>query len=124
MRTIEDQWREGLLTDQEALRLLAGDLAEIDEIAERAEEAKKARRAVISEIVTHAGTNMKAAGLEFSMTAPSSSVSYDSKAITALIRDLHREFPGDKDIANICDRLANCGKPSFRAGGLRVTRTK
>lgn len=118
MSTFND-WRDGQLTDEQALRSLSSDLGEVESQLAPYEAEKQALRDQISQVLEHAGGATTIAGFgKLEITAAAIVVSYDKKAIENLLIDLTTTHP------EIAARLAGCRIKGSRAGSLRITREK
>lgn len=114
-----DDWQDGRLTDDQALRALASDLGEVESQLAPIEAEKAALRDQISRVVERIGGVAQIAGFgKLEITAASVVVSYDKRQIEDLLIDLTTTHP------EIAARLAACRTRGSRAGSLRITREK
>ncbi len=118
--TIFDDWRDGTISDIEALHAIASDLGEIESQLAPLEAERQSLRDQLSQIVSRLGDRASVAGFgKLEITPASVTKSYDKKQIQALVLELVAE--GNAEVAQ---RIALCEKESFRAGSLRITREK
>jgi len=118
--TIFDDWRDGTISDVEALHALASDLGEIESQLAPLEAERQNLRDQLSQIVSHLGGRASVAGFgKLELTSASVTRSYDKKRIQALVLDLVAE--GNVEVAQ---RIALCETELSRAGSLRITREK
>jgi hypothetical protein len=114
------QFQEGEITPQHALAQIAQQLGSLQDRLEPFQEAEKLLRAQASEIVSYLGGKADVDGFgTFTITAPSQTVSYDSKEMDRLVARLISQ--GDTGLAQM---ITNCRKEGSRAGALRINRTK
>lgn len=117
--SIFDDWQQGDITDDQALRALAMELGEVESQLAPIEAEKQALRDQISRVLDRAGGVATVAGFgKLEITAAAVTVSYDKKQIEDLLIDLTATHP---DVAR---RLAACRVRGSRAGALRITREK
>lgn len=115
-----EQWLEGYITPEEALRALLSDLGEVESELQPLEAEKQVLRARISEVVDRIGGKAEIAGFgRLEITAPVKTASYDRKALDALMLELF-----ERNELELARRIAACRQESARAGGLRITREK
>ena len=120
MTTTFSEWEAGKLTDVQAARAIAFDLAELEEELTPALRDKETMRDQLSRIIAHAGGKMDISGFgSLQMTAPGVSTTYDAKRLDDLVLQLIAE--GQSDIAEC---ITACRKQSARAGSLRIVREK
>lgn len=118
MTAVFEQWEAGDLTDIPALRSLLSDLREVESEIAPLEQQKATLRDQIGLIVARAGTQVLAGLGKVSLTAPSVSISYDTKLITELALQLSLTHP------EIASQLVAARKVSSRAGSLRIESEK
>ncbi len=117
--TIFDDWRDGTISDVEALHALASDLGEIESQLAPLEAERQNLRDQLSQVVNHLGGRASVAGFgKLELTAPSLAKSYDKKRLDQLIIDLATDAP------ELAQLVAACRTESPRAGSLRITREK
>ena len=117
--TIFDDWRDGTISDVEALHALASDLGEIESQLAPLEAERQNLRDQLSQIVGRLGGRASVAGFgKLELTAPSLARSYDKKRLDQLIIDLATDAP------ELAQLVAACRTESPRAGSLRITREK
>jgi hypothetical protein len=122
MINLED-WRNGDLTDAEALRHLARDLGKVEDSLAPLEAERKELRTALETITTRLGGKASVPGFgALAVTAPSESASYDTKALDTIAAELLAT--GDVDLMRVAARIAKARKVSQRAGSLRITREK
>ena len=114
-----DEWAAGTITDTQAFIAIAGEIDEIEPMLRRAEDAKKERRAQLETIVRHAGGKVQAGGYDAIVTQAAEVVSYDTKAIDAIMAECLAA--GEIDVAH---KLAKARRVSPRAGYLKLARAK
>lgn len=119
MSDIFDQWKDGNLTDLQAIRALCSNLGEIESELAPLEAEKQATRDKIAIIIDKIGTTEIAGFGKLEMTSPTVTKSYSKDKIDELIERLCEEgyWP-------IAQRIRQCRTESPRAGGLRITREK
>lgn len=114
------EWDAGTLTDEQTLRALAYDLAEVQSELEPLKAQEARLRDELSRVLAHAGGKADVAGFgQLTMTAPSITTSYDQKRLDDLVLSLIAE--GHTDVA---EAIAACRKQGQRAGSLRIVRSK
>jgi hypothetical protein len=114
-----DDWQNGTITDEQALRSLSSDLGEVESQLAPIEAEKHILRDQISQVLERAGGATTIAGFgRLEITAPAVVVSYDKKQIEELLIDLTTTHP------DIAARLAACRVKGTRSGSLRITREK
>src|SRR4029450_7828621 len=87
--TIFDDWRDGTISDVEAVRGIASDLGEIESQLAPLEAERQNLRDQLSQIVSRLGARASVAGFgKIELTAPSVARSYDKKRLDQLIIDL------------------------------------
>ena len=117
--TIFDDWRDGTISDVEALHALASDLGEIESQLAPLEAERQNLRDQLSQIVGRLGGRASVAGFgKLELTAPTLARSYDKKRLDQLIIDLATDAP------ELAQLVAACRTESPRAGSLRITREK
>jgi hypothetical protein len=113
-------WRDGLLSDQQALCARCSDLGEVESEIKPLSDERTAIRADISAIVAYMGGKATVPGFGWLvMRAPSMSRPYDEGALDEVVQSLRET--GYSEIAN---EIANCRKTQTRAGGLAITPEK
>lgn len=106
--------------DQELLALSLSDYFEIDSEITALEATQKDIRRNIETLTVAMGGNVKLAHIgSVIVTEPSTSHSYDTKSIDALLLDLIQA--GELHTAK---RIIDSKKETTRAGGLRITKAK
>lgn len=111
-----EQYREGVLSAVQALRVLAIDLGETEDEIAKHEIAREAIRDQIAQIVAACG-KVEIAGLaQFELTAPSVTKRYDRGKVERLMDQLRDEGYGP-----IAERIRQCRTESERVGSLRIT---
>lgn len=114
MTTIES-YEAGDLTAQQALRALLSDLREVESSIAPLEQERANLRDAIGLIAARATGPLVVEGLgKVSITAPSRTTGYDSKAIATLMMELIPTHP------EIAARIVATQKVSERAGSLRI----
>lgn len=114
------QYQEGDITPQHALEAIARQLDSLQDQLAPLQETEKVLRQHASEIVEYLGGKADVAGFgSFTITAPSQTVSYDSKELDRLVASLINQ--GDVELARL---IASCRKEGSRAGALRISRAK
>ncbi len=116
---IYEQWREGEISDMQALHALCSDLGEAENEIEGYEATKRQIRDQISHIVSRTGTIELTGVGKLEITAPVVVKSYSPKMIDALMDQLRDEGYGP-----IEERIRQCRTESPRVGSLRITREK
>jgi len=117
--TIFDDWRDGSISDVEALRALASDLGEIESQLAPLEAERQNLRDQLSQIVGRLGGRASVPGFgKIELTAQSLARSYDKKRLDQLIIDLATDAP------ELAQLVAACRTEAPRAGSLRITREK
>ena len=107
-------------TDQELLAVSMRDYFEIDSEITALEATQKDIRRNIETLTVAMGGNVKLAHIgSVIVTEPSTSHSYDTKAIDGVIAKALQD--GDVHIAKA---LSDARKETTRAGGLRITKAK
>jgi hypothetical protein len=115
-----EQWQAGDISPYQALYALTSDLAEVESELEPLQQQREELRNAISHIVGTIGDKAEISGFgRLEITAATKSVSYDRKAVQAVINDLLAL--GETEIAQ---RLVLCQRETSRAGSLRITRVK
>ena len=116
--TFED-WHNGRITDQEALRSLCGDLGEVESMLQPLESERVNLRDQISHVLDRLGGRAEVAGFgRLELSAPAIVRGYDKRRLDELLDELASEAP------EVAARIAACRIESARAGGLRITREK
>lgn len=106
--------------DQELLEVSLRDYFEIDSEITALEATQKDIRKNIETLTVAMGGNVKLAHIGSVMvTEPSTSHSYDTKGIDALLFELI-----ENGELNTARRIMDCKKETTRAGGLRITKAK
>lgn len=106
--------------DQELLEVSLRDYFEIDSEITALEATQKDIRKNIETLTVAMGGNVKLAHIGSVMvTEPSTSHSYDTKGIDALLFELIEN--GELSTAK---KIMECKKETTRAGGLRITKAK
>ena len=106
--------------DQELLEVSLRDYFEIDSEITALEATQKDIRKNIETLTIAMGGNVKLAHIGSVMvTEPSTSHSYDTKMIDALLFELV-----ENGELNTARRIMDCKKETTRAGGLRITKAK
>ena len=106
--------------DQELLEVSLRDYFEIDSEITALEATQKDIRKNIETLTVAMGGNVKLAHIGSVMvTEPSTSHSYDTKMIDALLFELI-----ENGELNTARRIMDCKKETTRAGGLRITKAK
>jgi len=119
MNSIFEDWREGLLTDAEALHALACDLGEVESQLAPLEQERTMLRDHLSHIVDRIGGRADIPGFgRLELSAPTVVRGYDRKRLDALLVDLAADYPA------VVQQLAQCRTETARAGSLRITREK
>jgi hypothetical protein len=117
--TIFDDWRDGTISDVEALHALASDLGEIESQLAPLETERQNLRDQLSQIVSHLGGRASVAGFGKLEIMPASVTrTYDRKRLDQLVIDLATDAP------ELAQLIAACRTESPRAGSLRITREK
>jgi hypothetical protein len=107
-------------TDQELLAVSMRDYFEIDSEITALEATQKDIRKNIETLTIAMGGNVKLAHVGSAIvTEPSTSHSYDTKSIDALLYELIEN--GELSTAK---KIMECKKETTRAGGLRITKAK
>ena len=107
-------------TDQEWLEALMRDYFETDSEITALEAIKNDIRRNIETLAVAMGGNVKLAHIgSVIVTEPSTSHSYDTKSIDALLMELVQA--GELHTAK---KIMECKKETTRAGGLRITKAK
>jgi len=107
-------------TDQELLAVSMRDYFEIDSEITALESTQKDIRRNIETLTIAMGGNVKLAHVGSAIvTEPSTSHSYDTKSIDALLYELIEN--GELSTAK---KIMECKKETTRAGGLRITKAK
>lgn len=115
-----EQWQDGLIGPEQALRALCSDLGEVESEYQLYAGQREALRAEISHVVDALGGKADVPGFgRLEITGPAKTASYDRKALDDLIIDLTQAGLGE-----VAQRIAACRTQSARAGGLRITREK
>src|SRR5689334_24987819 len=92
--TIFDDWRDGTISDVEALHAIASDLGEIESQLAPLEAERQNLRDQLSQIVGRLGVRASVAGFgKLELTVPSLPRSYDKKRLAQLINDLSTRAP-------------------------------
>ena len=113
-------WRDGFLSDQQALRARCSDLGEVESEIKPLNDERTAIRADISAIVEYMGGKATVPGFgALVIRAPSVSRPYNEGALDELVRSLRETGYGE-----IADEIADCRKTQARAGGLAITPEK
>ena len=116
---IFDDWRDGQVSDVEALHAIAFDLGELESQLAPLELERQTLRDQLSQILGRLGGRASVAGFgKLELTAPAIARSYDKKRLDQLIIDLATDAP---DLAQL---IAACRTEAPRAGSLRITREK
>jgi hypothetical protein len=112
------QWEAGTLSDRQALQAIWSDLREVEsQIAPL--EAERARlREQMSQIVARTGSIAMPGFGAAQITAPSRTISYDARQVSALIGEIAEAYP------EIAERLRQAQRVSERSGGLRIAPEK
>ena len=106
--------------DQELLALSMRDYFEIDSEITALEATQKDIRRNIETLAVAMGGNVKLAHIgSVVITEPSTSHSYDTKSIDALLYELI-----ENGELNTAKKIMECKKETTRAGGLRITKAK
>ena len=106
--------------DQELLAVSMRDYFEIDSEITALEATQKDIRRNIETLTVAMGGNVKLAHIgSVIVTEPSTSHSYDTKSIDALLYELI-----ENGELNTAKRIMECKKETTRAGGLRITKAK
>jgi hypothetical protein len=106
--------------DQELLALSLSDYFEIDSEITALEATQKDIRRNIETLAVAMGGNVKLAHIgSVIVTEPSTSHSYDTKSIDALLYELI-----ENGELNTAKKIMECKKETTRAGGLRITKAK
>lgn len=106
--------------DQELLALSLSDYFEIDSEITALEATQKDIRRNIETLTVAMGGNVKLAHIgSVIVTEPSTSHSYDTKSIDALLYELI-----ENGELNTAKKIMECKKETTRAGGLRITKAK
>jgi hypothetical protein len=114
------QYQEGEITPQHALDQIARQLDSLQDQIEPLQATEKILRQQASEITEALGGKADVDGFgTFTITAPSQTVSYDSKEMDRLVARLISQ--GDTGLAQM---ITNTRKEGSRAGSLRINRTK
>lgn len=117
--TIFDDWRDGTISDVEALHAIASDLGEIESQIAPLEAERQTLRDQLSQIVSRLGGRASVSGFgKIELTAPTLTRSYDKKRLDQLIIDLATDAP------ELAQLIAACRTEAPRAGSLRITREK
>lgn len=117
--TIFDDWRDGQISDVDALHALASDLGEIESQLAPLEAERQTLRDQLSQILTRLGGRASIAGFGKLEIMPASvTKSYDRKRLDQLIIDLATDAP------ELAQLIAACRTEAPRAGSLRITREK
>ena len=117
--TIFDDWRDGHISDVEALHALASDLGEIESQIAPMEVERQTLRDQLSQIVGRLGGRASIPGFGKLEILPASvTKSYDKKRLDQLIIDLATDAP------ELAQLIAACRTEAPRAGALRITREK
>ena len=107
-------------TDQELLALSLSDYFEIDSEITALEATQKDIRRNIELLTVAMGGNVKLAHIgSVIVTEPSTSHSYDTKSIDAILYELI-----ENGELNTAKKIMECKKETTRAGGLRITKAK
>jgi hypothetical protein len=118
--TIFEEWRDGKITDNEALRALVRDLGEVESTLAPLENERSMLRDQISQVLERAGGKSQIAGFgKLELTPPSVMVNYDRKILDGILADLVER--GDFELAQ---RITAARRESARSGSLRITREK
>src|SRR5690348_3643152 len=113
MGNIFEQWEQGDVTDQDALRALVMDLGELEDELTPLERDRKTLRSRIERIVLHAGGKAQVAGFGQLVVLDAVQVaSYDARALDALVADLILTQP------EMAARIAGTRKEPPRAARL------
>jgi hypothetical protein len=118
-QTTFERWQSGDITPDQALDEYTQVLASLEDRIEPLTATKEAIRGYISQIVDYVGGSAKSNGYEMIITNASVTRSYDSRKLDALVAQLMAD--GYYEVAK---KVADCGKDSSRAGGLRITKSK
>lgn len=114
-----DDWKEGLIGPEAALRTLCVELGETESDLDPLQKEREQLRAHISEIVDRLGGKADVQGFgKLEITSPVKTGRYDTKQLDALVRTLLDEYP------HIARSITACRAESARAGSLRITREK
>jgi hypothetical protein len=106
--------------DQELLAISMRDYFEIDSEITALEATQKDIRRNIETLAVAMGGNVKLAHIgSVVITEPSTSHSYDTKSIDALLYELI-----ENGELNTAKKIMECKKETTRAGGLRITKAK
>ena len=106
--------------DQELLAVSMRDYFEIDSEITALEATQKDIRRNIETLAVAMGGNVKLAHIgSVIITEPSTSHSYDTKSIDALLYELI-----ENGELNTAKKIMECKKETTRAGGLRITKAK
>lgn len=106
--------------DQELLAISMRDYFEIDSEITALEATQKDIRRNIETLTVAMGGNVKLAHIgSVIFTEPSTSHSYDTKSIDALLYELI-----ENGELNTAKKIMECKKETTRAGGLRITKAK
>jgi hypothetical protein len=117
--TTFDDWRDGQISDIEALQAVASDLGEVESQIAPLEAERANLRDQISQIVARLGGRATLAGFgKLEILPPTVSKTYDKKRLDQLIVDLAADAP------ELAQLIAACRTESQRAGSLRITREK
>jgi hypothetical protein len=117
--TIFDDWRDGQISDVEALHAIASDLGEIESQLAPLENERQNLRDQLSVILDRLGGRTTIPGFgKLELTAPTITRSYDKKRLDQLIIDLTTDAP------ELAQLIAACRTEAPRAGSLRITREK
>ena len=117
-----EAWRDGYLTDMEALRALCSDLGEVESDLEPLNQQREQLREQISDVVVKSGGQAEVRGFGTLQWAPPSEIkSYDTKQLNELIITLSAIGGAAAEIAQ---QIAKCKKFTPRKGFLRISREK
>lgn len=120
MSSAFDQWEAGGLSDEQALRALCSDLAELESDLAPLDAERADLRNQLSHVAARFSSPQVVPGFgRVELTAASVVTSYDKKALDELIILLNRDGDG-----RIAAQIAQCRTTSERAGSLRITREK
>lgn len=108
---------DGHLTAQQALRALLSDLGEIEDQLNTLNKQRDGMRDAISSIIAREG-NQEIGDTRLLITNASVTISYDRKALDDLALRLTATHP------EIAAELARCRKESMRAGSLRIEKAR
>src|SRR5689334_1363191 len=114
-----DDWRDGQISDIEALQSVTSDLGEVESQIAPLEAERALLRDQISQIVARLGGRATIAGFgKLEIVPPTVAKTYDKKRLDQLIVDLAADAP------ELAQLIAACRTESQRAGSLRITREK